>query len=181
MTNQKGAWYALLILFGINTMNFYDRQIFGAVAELVRKEWTLSDTQLGTLGTAFILMYAVVGLPLGRLADTWSRRKILGISVSLWSILTTASGLAPNFAWLFTSRLAVGVGEAGCAPAANSLIGDLFPPHRRAMLFDFVGHFVCAGLGGHRGAQKSTRRFHEFGSADEFGQFEFRGAGALLP
>ncbi len=146
MPNQKGAWYALLILFGINTMNFYDRQIFGAVAELVRKEWTLSDTQLGTLGTAFILMYAVVGLPLGRLADTWSRRKILGISISFWSILTAASGLAPNFSWLFTSRLAVGVGEAGCAPAANSLIGDLYPPHRRAMALSIFMLGIPIGL-----------------------------------
>lgn len=67
----KQAWGALWILFGINLMNFYDRQILGPVAEMVRKEWTLSDTQLGTLSTAFILMYAIVGLPLGRLADTW--------------------------------------------------------------------------------------------------------------
>jgi MFS family permease len=146
MAKQRGAWYGLLILFGINTMNFYDRQIFSAVAELVRKEWTLSDTQLGTLGTAFILMYAVVGLPLGRLADTRSRRKILGISISLWSILTAASGLAPNFSWLFAGRLAVGVGEAGCAPAANSLIGDLYPPKRRAMALSIFMLGIPIGL-----------------------------------
>ena len=66
----KGAWFALWILFSINAMNFYDRQILGAVAELIRKDWALSDTMLGTLGTAFILMYAVVGVPLGRLTDT---------------------------------------------------------------------------------------------------------------
>src|SRR5258706_1284464 len=129
----KGAWFALWILFGINAMNFYDRQILGAVNELVRKEWVLSDTMMGTLGTAFTMMYAAVGVPLGRLADTWSRKKILSIGVSIGSVLTAASGLASTFAWLFASRLGVGVGEASCAPAANSLIGDLYPPRKRAV------------------------------------------------
>ena len=95
----KGAWFALWILFSINAMNFYDRQILGAVAELIRKDWALSDTMLGTLGTAFILMYAVVGVPLGRLTDTWSRKKILGIGVSLWSVLTAASGLVVRYSF----------------------------------------------------------------------------------
>ncbi|AEE53443.1 spinster family MFS transporter [Haliscomenobacter hydrossis] len=150
----KQAWFALWILFGINLMNFYDRQIMGALAETIRKEWSLSDTMLGTLGTAFILMYAAVGLPLGRLADTWSRRKILSIGVSIWSVLTAASGLAPNFAWLFATRLGVGIGEASCAPAANSLIGDLFPPRRRALALSIfmlglpIGTFLCYSLSG---------------------------------
>ena len=150
----KGAWFALWILFSINAMNFYDRQILGAVAELIRKDWALSDTMLGTLGTAFILMYAVVGVPLGRLTDTWSRKKILGIGVSLWSVLTAASGLAPNFGWLFATRLGVGVGEASCAPAANSLIGDLYPPRKRAMALSIfmlglpVGIFLSYRLSG---------------------------------
>ena len=150
----KGAWYALGILFGINLMNFYDRQIMGALAELIRKEWALNDALLGTLGTAFILMYAAVGLPLGRLADTWSRRKILAGGVGIWSILTAVSGLAPSFGWMFVSRLGVGVGEASCAPAANSLIGDLFPPRRRALALSIfmlglpLGTFLCYRLSG---------------------------------
>jgi MFS family permease len=150
----KGAWYALGILFGINLMNFYDRQIMGALAELIRKEWALNDALLGTLSTAFILMYAAVGLPLGRLADTWSRRKILAGGVSIWSVLTAVSGLAPSFGWMFVSRLGVGVGEASCAPAANSLIGDLFPPRRRALALSIfmlglpLGTFLCYRLSG---------------------------------
>ena len=150
----KGAWYALGILFGINLMNFYDRQIMGALGELIRKEWALNDALLGTLGTAFILMYAAVGLPLGRLADTWSRRKILAGGVSIWSILTAVSGLAPSFGWMFVTRLGVGVGEASCAPAANSLIGDLFPPRRRALALSIfmlglpLGTFLCYRLSG---------------------------------
>jgi len=128
----RGTSFALWILFGINAMNFYDRQILAAVAEPIRKEWALSDTALGTLGTAFTLIYAAVGLPLGRLADSWSRSKLLSLGVAAWSVLTAASGLAWNFVSLFVSRLGVGVGEASCAPAANSLIGDLYPPKKRA-------------------------------------------------
>jgi MFS family permease len=120
------------VLFGINLMNFYDRQILAAVTEPVRKEWALNDSALGWLGTAFTLFYAAVGVPLGRLTDCWIRNRILSIGVTLWSVLTAASGFAWNYGALFITRLGVGVGEASCAPAANSLIGDLFPPHQRA-------------------------------------------------
>lgn len=129
-TRQRA--FALWVLFGINAINFYDRQILSAVAEPIRKEWALSDSVLGLLATAFTLLYAVVGLPLGRLADTWSRTRLLGLGCALWSLLTAASGLALNFWQLFVARLGVGVGEASCAPAANALIGDLFPPAQRS-------------------------------------------------
>ena len=126
------AWFALAVLFAINTLNFYDRQILGAVGETVREEWKLSDTALGSLGTAFTLLYAAVGIPIGRLTDKFSRRWILFAGVTLWSLLTAASGLARNFSELFALRLGVGSGEAACAPASASLIGDLFPASRRA-------------------------------------------------
>ena len=129
---RSGVWFALSVLFAINTLNFYDRQILGAVGETVRNEWKLSDTALGSLGTAFTLLYAVVGVPLGRMTDRYSRRWILCAGVTVWSLLTAASGLAQNFTQLFAVRLGVGSGEAACAPAATSLIGDLFPASRRA-------------------------------------------------
>ena len=129
---RSGVWFALAVLFAINTLNFYDRQILGAVGETVRNEWRLSDTVLGSLGTAFTLLYAVVGVPLGRMTDRYSRRWILCAGVTVWSVLTAASGLARNFTQLFAVRLGVGIGEASCAPAATSLIGDLFPASRRA-------------------------------------------------
>ena len=130
--NRKGAALTLTVLFAINTMNFFDRQILGVVGEQIRKEWSLSDTSLGVLGSAFILVYAVVGLPLGRLADTFPRRTILGVGVFLWSVLTAASGICVSFGQLFAVRLGVGLGEASCAPAAASLIGDLFPAEKRS-------------------------------------------------
>src|SRR5262249_51237233 len=86
----------------------------------------------GWLGTAFILLYAVVGLPLGRLADVGPRKWVLAAGVGLWSVLTLGSGFAWNFWSLFALRLGVGVGEASCAPASGSLIGDLVPAKWRA-------------------------------------------------
>src|SRR5713101_1155181 len=100
---RSRVWFALGVLFAINTLNFYDRQILG-----------------------------VVGVPLGRMTDRFSRRWILCAGVTVWSLLTVASGLARNFTELFTVRLGVGIGEASCAPAAASLIGDLFPASLRA-------------------------------------------------
>lgn len=123
---------ALWVLFAINTMNFFDRQILGAVTEPIRKDWGLTDTQLGWLGTAFTLLYAAIGIPLGRLADVWNRRVLISMGVALWSGLTFASGLCRGFWSLFVVRLGVGVGEAVCAPTSSSLIGDLFHPHERA-------------------------------------------------
>jgi MFS family permease len=124
--------FTFCVLLGINTMNFFDRQILPAVQEKFRKDWGLSDSDLGWLGTAFIVLYAVVGLPLGRLADLGRRKWILAAGVGLWSLLTIGSGLAWSFWSLFVLRLGVGVGEASCAPAASSLIGDLVPAERRA-------------------------------------------------
>src|ERR1044072_5700158 len=91
---RRGVWFALIILFAVNTLNFYDRQILGAVGETLREEWKLSDTALGSLGTAFTLLYAVVGVPFGRVTDRFSRRWILFAGVSVWSLLCAASGLA---------------------------------------------------------------------------------------
>jgi len=129
---MSGSWYALVVLFAINLMNFFDRQLLGGVGEGIRREWALSDTALGLLGTVFTLLYAVVGLPLGRLSDTIQRRKILAGGVFVWSLLTALSGVARSFAQLIVARLGVGVGEATCSPASTSLIGDIVKPTMRA-------------------------------------------------
>lgn len=132
MNQKQAAWYALVVLFLINTLNFFDRQIIGAVGEPIRKEFGLGDTALGVLNVAFTLIYAFVGLPLGKLADKFPRKTILSVGVFVWSLFTAASGLANSFWQIFALRLGVGIGEASCAPAANSLIGDYFPPSARA-------------------------------------------------
>ncbi|HUB78096.1 MAG TPA: MFS transporter [Bryobacteraceae bacterium] len=123
---------ALAVLFLVNVLNYYDRQALGAVAEPLRREFALSDAQIGALSTFFILVYAVAGLPLGRLADTWSRRKLMALGVSVWAALTALGGAAVSYAMLAATRLGVGIGEAVCAPAANSWIASIVPAGRRA-------------------------------------------------
>ncbi|MBI2823484.1 MAG: MFS transporter [Planctomycetia bacterium] len=137
MKTRTGPIFALCVLFAINLMNFYDRLIIGAVGENIKKDWNLSDTALGWLGTAFILLYAVIGVPLGRMADRGNRSKILAGGVFVWSLLTAACGKAQTFWQMVSLRLAVGVGEATCAPTSSSLIGDLFPATTRAKAIAF--------------------------------------------
>ena len=146
MILSRGHW-ALLVLFLLNTLNFYDRQALAAVVEPLRREFSLTDQQIGWIGTAFTLLYAVVGLPIGRLADRVSRRGLLAAGGMLWSGLTALTSLATGFATLFASRLGVGIGEAACAPAATSLIGDLFPAHRRARAMGLFMLGLPLGLG----------------------------------
>ena len=121
----------LVILFLINVLNFYDRSTLGALAEPVRREFHLSDAALGGLTTAFTIVYAIAGWPLGRLADTKSRKTILAWGVTAWSALTALGGLASSYATLLATRVGVGIGEASCAPAATSWIGDAVPAERR--------------------------------------------------
>src|SRR5437762_7359327 len=151
---MAGSGYALAVLFAINLMNFFDRQIIGGVGEGIRREMGLSDTALGLLGTVFTLLYAVVGVPLGRLSDRTDRRAILSAGVLVWSALTAVSGFARSFPQMIVARLGVGVGEATCSPASTSLIGDLFPGTLRArvvaiwMLGLPLGLGLANGMGG---------------------------------
>jgi predicted MFS family arabinose efflux permease len=123
---------SLIILVIINIINFYDRNVGGALAEPMRREFGFSDTQLGWLGTIFTLLYAVIGLPLGLMADRISRKKLLASGVAIWGALTAFAAWAWSFGTLAISRLGVGVGEAACAPTATSWIGDLYPPEKRS-------------------------------------------------
>src|SRR2546430_14876171 len=104
--------FTLLVLLAINTMTFYDRQVVGAVGEAVRNQWELTDTQLGALTTAFILLYAAVGLPLGRWADVGRRKLILAGGVLFWRATADLPGLAETLAGPFALRLPGGGGGA---------------------------------------------------------------------
>ena len=128
----KSVAAAVLVLVGINILNFYDRTLMGALVEPMRKEFGLNDTQIGLMSSAFIWIYAVIGVPLGLVADTWSRKRLLVIGVTLWTSMTALGGAAKDYGFLMVTRLGVGVGEAVCAPTATSWLGDLFPPHQRS-------------------------------------------------
>lgn len=126
------AWRIVGLLALANLLNFYDRTIPSIVADPIREEFGLSDTQLGLLMSGFTVAYAVAGIWLGRVADRRSRRLVMAIGLTVWSLLTALSGGAWSFASLLIIRLGVGIGEASYAPAANSMIADLFPADKRS-------------------------------------------------
>src|ERR1700733_7727529 len=129
---RKTAGFAVITLFAINILNFYDRNVAGAGVEPMRKEFHLTDLQIGFLTTAMTVLYAIIGVPLGRVADVWSRKRLLAWGIAVWSTLTAFTYFAANYGMVLIARLGGGVGEAACAPTATSWLGDLVPPTRRA-------------------------------------------------
>ena len=127
------SWYVLVVLVVVYILNFIDRQILSILAVDIKADLGLTDADMGFLGgAAFAVFYALFGIPLGRLADNWSRVKLLSIGLALWSIMTVLSGFARNQAELTMARMGVGVGEATASPTAYSLISDYFPKRQRA-------------------------------------------------
>ena len=124
--------YTLGVLVLIYASSHVDRQIVSILAESIKQELLLSDTQLGFLiGLSFALFYATLGIPIAVLADRYSRRNIIAAAVIIWSGMTALSGLAANFTQLALARIGVGIGEAGSSPPSHSMITDLFPLESR--------------------------------------------------
>lgn len=125
--------WLLSLLTAATALNMLDRRIINILAEPIKHDLHLSDAQLGALtGLAFALLYCTAALPIARLADRGDRVRVLGASIFAWSAFTALSGAGANFIHLFLLRIGVGVGEAGCAPPAQSLIVDHFPPEKRS-------------------------------------------------
>jgi MFS family permease len=125
--------YVLGVLVVVYVFNFIDRQILAILAESIKLDLGLSDTQIGALsGVAFGIFYATLGIPIARLADKYSRVNIISICLTIWSLMTALSGLAGNFWQLLAARIGVGIGEAGGSPPSHSLIADYFPSDARA-------------------------------------------------
>lgn len=126
--------YVLFILTCGYVLNFVDRQVMTILLEPIKAEFGASDTQMGLIsGLAFALFYATLGVPVARLADRWSRRNVLAISMATWSAVTAACGVAGSFWQLALLRVGVGIGEAGGTPPSQSLLTDYFPKERRAL------------------------------------------------
>ncbi|WP_235015305.1 MFS transporter [Oceanicoccus sp. KOV_DT_Chl] len=127
-------WYVLALLTLGYIFNFVDRQVMTILIEPIKDEFGATDTQMGLLsGFAFALFYASLGVPVARLADNWSRRNVLAISMSIWSVVTALCGLAGSFWQLALLRIGVGIGEAGGTPPSQSLISEYFPPEKRSL------------------------------------------------
>ena len=124
---------ALALLFVVALFNYLDRWMLAILIPDIKADLGLSDGQLGFItGVAFSLFYALMGLPIARLADRHSRRVVVSAAMALWSAMTVLCGMAQNFVQLAVARIMVGVGEAGATPPSHSLISDYFPRERRA-------------------------------------------------
>lgn len=143
---RAASVYGLTLLFFVSFFNYLDRMVIAVMVEPMKRDLGLSDTEVGMIsGLAFAVLYALCGIPLARIADRRSRKWLLALCLAGWSAMTATTGLVRSFGELFAARMAVGVGEAGCVPSAHSMIGDMFPAHRRAFA---VGVFQAGGLVG---------------------------------
>jgi len=143
------ANYALAVLLAACILSFVDRQILNLLIGPIRAEFGIDDFQASLLqGFAFVAFYAALGIPLGRLADRWNRKKLIALGIFYWSTMTVVCGFASSFSMLFLGRMGVGMGEAALAPATYSLLSDSFRPEKlaRAISTFVMGITVGGGL-----------------------------------
>jgi MFS family permease len=149
------AWYVLGLLTLVYVFSFLDRTILSLLVAPIRHDLHITDTQVSLLmGFSFAVFYTFFGLPIGRMADSHSRRNLIAGGIATWSLFSAGCGLAKNFGQMLFLRMGVGVGEAALSPSAYSLLTDYFPPRRRATAMSiysmgiFIGAGVAAILGG---------------------------------
>ena len=133
-------YFVLSVLVLSYVLSFIDRQLMTILLEPIKAEFGASDTAMGFLtGFAFAIFYAVLGIPVARLADRWSRRNVLAVSMVIWSAMTAACGMAGSFWQMAVLRVGVGVGEAGGTPPSHSLISSYFPARERSTAMGIYG------------------------------------------
>lgn len=142
------AWYVVIILYLAYTLSFVDRQIIAFLVGPIRAALNVSDFEFSLIhGMAFVVFYTIMGIPLGRLADSRNRRGIITIGIAIWSFMTTMCGVASTYVQLFLARIGVGVGEAALSPAAYSIISDSFPKEKRSLPISIYSAGVLCGAG----------------------------------
>lgn len=143
------ARWALLLLTAIATVQFFDRALMVVILEPIKREFALSDAQLGLLaGLSYAAAFALAGIPLGWLADRTNRRKLLAALLAAWSGMVALAGSAGSFATLVAARVGIGAMDAGGQPCSVSMIADLYPPQRRATAVAVFYMGVPLGMAG---------------------------------
>lgn len=146
--DAAAAWASVALLTLAYALSYVDRTIILLLVGPIRADLQISDTQFSLLhGLAFAILYTVVGIPIGVLADRHNRPRIIAVGIALWSLMTALCGTARNFAHLFAARVGVGIGEAALSPAAYSLITDLAPKHQVGRALGAYGAGVYLGIG----------------------------------
>ena len=155
-------WYVLFIMMLAYTINIADRYVMSTVLEQIRLELHLTDSGVAFLtGVSLALFYCGMGIPLSWIADRWSRRNLLAISITVWSAMTTLCGLSRGYFDLLLARIGVGIGEAGGTPSCNSIVCDYFPASRRPMALTIFA--LGAPIGAWLGADMAGAVAHAFG------------------
>lgn len=139
------AYVTLAVLFSANFINFVDRQVIAVLAPILKDYWHLTDAQVGLLGTAFEVTYALGHVPLALLSDRWWRRKMIALAMTLWSGAMALLGSAASYAALLLGRALLGVGESGYGPSALAWLSDVYPPDRRSRAVGFHDLGVMLG------------------------------------
>ena len=148
-SNSRYAWYVATVLMFCYTLSFVDRQILSLLVSPIKEDLKINDTLIGLLqGLSFALFYAIMGLPLGRIADYANRRNLIAICIALWSLFTAGCAATRSFATLFLARIGVGIGEAGLNPASFSILSDYFSKERlgAAVSLFYVGNLLGSSL-----------------------------------
>lgn len=146
--SPRKAWWSVAVLFLLMILSLVDRQIMALLVADIRRDLGVTDFQMGLMQGAFFgLFYATFGLLFGFLIDRYSRRLVVFIGVTCWSLATAYCGLASNFFQLMLARFGVGAGEASLSPAGFSLVGDSFPRRRLALAFSIFGSGGYVGSG----------------------------------
>jgi len=149
VARTHAARWALLLLTTIATVQFFDRALMVVILEPIKREFALSDAQLGLLaGLSYAAAFALAGIPLGWLADRRNRRNLLALLLALWSGMVALAGSAGSFATLVAARVGIGAMDAGGQPCSVSMIADLYPPQRRATAVAVFYMGVPLGMAG---------------------------------
>ncbi|HYB63932.1 MAG TPA: MFS transporter [Steroidobacteraceae bacterium] len=143
-TRQAALW-ALGVLTAINLLNYLDRYVVAAIAPGLKSALALSDTQLGWLMPAFLLVYMVAAPAFGSWGDLGSRTRPMAIGVFVWSLATFLSGFAGNYPQLLAGRAVVGIGEAAYVAIAPALLADCFPRERRGRVLAVLNMAIYVG------------------------------------
>lgn len=144
--SSRYAWYVVFVLFFTYTLAFVDRGIITFLVDPIRNDFGISDFQFSLLSTlSFSIFYTILGIPLGRLADSRSRRGQLAIGIALWCGMTVLCGKSNSYWALFFSMVGVGVGEACLVPCAYSLIADYFPREKRGLPLNIFSNGIMFG------------------------------------
>ena len=142
------AWAVVILLLMAYIMSYVDRSIFGILLDPIKADFHFSDTQMGLLGgLAFAVFYGTIGIPIGWMADRFSRRNIVAVGIAVWSVATAATGFARGFGSLFVSRMMTGAGEASLSPCAMSMISDMFPKEKRGRAIAVYSSAISIGIG----------------------------------